>query len=1122
MSKNQPVSAQSIDWSSRIASVLDVHSLEAIDQELESLGLGARKWRIAVAVRKRALMGIVQAHPVLAPLTPFQGRSNSAFAKDFGIPAVDGRRLHAYRLDQQHFANLEHRLATRKSYDAIGEAYNPAFFVLWASEWFRRSYRGGMRRWEDITNALGLPPPGPAEQNMLRKVTRQGLRQWDRPIYSSGMNHFLATLAREGGFPACAVADGGQGWAKAVLETIVRQLMGAPEAGEDEALEFAKSQAAKFPGVFSDAEFIMLCADLALAIVQLRREFEPLAQAAGIPLAAWLGLNAQDWRERLPLSTGDTDADALVETLISVQPLTGAHVGVDRLLVRDGNFAPWCEAVRIGLEGEVSGGMMASVDAAFGRLRAFAAGPMARYLPGELALFDPPGLGETTWLARSGRHARGILPLPFECPVQFDLRAGERPVARIDIPGGKPRRGQLLVAARDDAGERSLHVLRILGSGSGSYRSTELYIIVPQDWAVLPVDQGTAIRLDVGVGDKAIWHVSGGARLVDPYNDSYQVLCGQATDQTARIHLIGNSPVWAETKAAVDLFIGSPQVTRERAGDLVMRQVGLRNWRPTPRALSVGHYEIGWRKDGIMLDRRRIAVLPQTAEVRTVHLGTGVEFCISGFDDVRILPSADAPVRPTSDGDRWLPRAQSAGVYRFDAMIEWPDGAVIPVSIAYPGEACIARWDGRTLGHRTQVTLDDMRDLVAIDRGDMQLMASLRDIGGSVRADMLWSFSREMPMSAVVDDIASLLLPASLDAEVVLDMNDSINTNWIVRKFPLELHPEGTGFVASKGVVAEGVELCGRSIADPARETSFGYYTLLSDANHRPATLPEATAGDWLVFLRHGDCVLTRPKYFSDGNQRMEPVGSLGHAMAQPFGLQQDQSLRAFLAAAATDDEEGSAALNALIELTATLRGLPPETFNVYKHLHHFPSVLARMAFHASEAQRDAIVGLSLALPFAWFAIPLTCWQDAQQSAGRAAMNKLSMLTDAPRYAVEIIQTTKQALIDRLPLLRPLLGTETPVSLEEAAQAFLRRARDRIPRQAGDRYRARLGDHLPAYFLRFDATVLDALDAPCAAALAVEGLWTPDSDDIRHLKLAARSYPTWFSQAFAASVKERI
>ncbi|MFN3475921.1 MAG: hypothetical protein ACK4ZW_17935 [Blastomonas sp.] len=243
MSKNQMVNGHPIDWSGRIASALDVHALEAIDHELQAMGLDARKWRIAVAVRKRALMGLLTVTPKPSPVTPINPPISTAFAEAFGIPAVDGRRLHAYRIGHRHFESLQQHLAARKSYDVLAQGHRPGLFVLWASEWFRRSHSGGLRCWEDLTNVLGLPAPSHAEQTALRAVTGKGLKQWGRPIYSSGMNYFLATLAREGGFPAFAVADGGQGWAKTVLETIVGQLMGVSSAGEDVALEYANTKA---------------------------------------------------------------------------------------------------------------------------------------------------------------------------------------------------------------------------------------------------------------------------------------------------------------------------------------------------------------------------------------------------------------------------------------------------------------------------------------------------------------------------------------------------------------------------------------------------------------------------------------------------------------------------------------------------------------------------------------------------------------------------------------------------------------------------------------------------------------------------------------------------------------
>ena len=45
-------------------------------------------------------------------------------------------------------------------------------------------------------------------------------------------------------------------------------------------------------------------------------------------------------------------------------------------------------------------------------------------------------------------------------------------------------------------------------------------------------------------------------------------------------------------------------------------------------------------------------------------------------------------------------------------------------------------------------------------------LAHLRDPKSSIRAEMSWSFSREMPMSAIASDIASVLLPTSIDAVV--------------------------------------------------------------------------------------------------------------------------------------------------------------------------------------------------------------------------------------------------------------------------------------------------------------------------------------------------------------------
>jgi hypothetical protein len=1109
-------------WRARIANAVSLEELEQIDRELAALGPEMRKRRMAVAMRKLAFKG--KTHTPHSSSESLTGTSahrapSTAFAKAYCLPAPDGRRLHAYRLDAKRFLTLQGDLTKHRNYTGLDSGYVPGLFALWASEWFRRSYQGGVRCWESLTDALGLPKPGQVEQVLLRDITRSGLKLWGRTIYTDSNNQYLATLAREGGFPAYAVAGGAQGWAKAVLEAIVQRLMGAPSAGEAEALALAQDQSGNLPGVFNDQEFIQLCADLAMAIVKVRRDYEPAAHAAGLPLASWLKLNQPDWQEGLPISTGEAEADKLIESLIHVEAIKGSIVSVERFLQRDPSNDRWQEAVRLGLDGEIAATNMATVDTSHGRLRAFAAGAMARFLPGELGLFDPPGMDAKTWSARSSLDSRSIRPLPFSCPVQIDLRSGGRLIAQVDLPGGKPRRGQLLICVLEDGTPDKPTALRVIGSGSGSYRQPELFLQAPANWAVVATDNGSATDLGAGVGSTKIWKVEGGARLIDPTNDTYRILCGQSKDQSGRIELIGNHPHWAALHGDIDLFVGAPHVSKTGIGELLIRQLGNALWKPTPSALPIGHYELALRQDGIMVDRRRIAVLPAGADIKTVFRNNSAEFEITGFVGVSVMPADVAPVQPSAQGDRWLAKPGAKMAHNFSAKITWPGAQSLAVTIAYPGEASIATWDGRILPHRHVLTIDDLADLVAVDDGDTVLLGDLRDPARRTRSGMAWSFSREMPMSAIASDIASMLLPASIDAEVVLDMNNGINTNWHVRHFPMTLRKEGAGFVSSQAIVDDEVELCGRALHDPSNEQAFGPYSLLSDRNHRPISPPDHLRGDWLIYLRRRQRVLTRPQYLRAAPSEELPVGVLASAMAAPFGSALDRALTDFLSLAASDDPPSITALQELLALVESLKGLPPVTFNILTRLPEFPAVLTRMAFFAQPAQRDAILGLSLALPFAWFAIEKRHWMTAEQAFGRASMELFQELgADAPRFALQRIEMAKKAIVERLPTLAPVLGSCETVPIDQAAQAFMRHAVQQILPSDGTRYRSRLGNALPAYFQRFNQQHFDALDAPCAAALAVKGVWCPEADDIHHMKLIARTFPTWFAEAYAVSL----
>lgn len=368
-------------WSLRISEATSDADLIAIDNALQAISTAwAGPLRFAAGARRAALK-----RSAARPTASSSSAAENGFAAGYGLPAPDGRRLYRYRLTNEAFERLSRDLASLGDVSALDRRSTPALFVLWASEWFRRCYRGGGHRWADLTAALEIRE----DQAMLRAVTQKGLALWKRDVTRSGlMREFLGSLAREGGFPAAAVEEGGRGWAQDVLKAIVAPLLAEPAAGEDRALELARAQRSRLPQLFGDDEFLALCADLALAIVQLRREAEAPAAAAGVPLLAWLELHRSGWQDRLPLATGGRAADALLNGLLSVQAVTGGTVGIERLLVLGEGC--WREAARLTLDGTIDGAAMRAVDREVGRLRAFAAGEMARSLPGELAMIDPP------------------------------------------------------------------------------------------------------------------------------------------------------------------------------------------------------------------------------------------------------------------------------------------------------------------------------------------------------------------------------------------------------------------------------------------------------------------------------------------------------------------------------------------------------------------------------------------------------------------------------------------------------------------------------------------------------------------------------------------------------------
>ena len=218
-----------------------------------------------------------------------------------------------------------------------------AGFVLFAAEWFRRDYRGGVRGWDSLIHALGTH----MSQAACRNMTGLGTAFWGRAVRIYGYDHmYLLTLAVEGGFPARLLEAAELGWLPAHLRGIISRLMAQSAPTENLALIHARAAREGAPRLFRSDDFDALCAELSFAAVRLRQE-AMLGAPDGVGASAWLDATRPGWRDELPISLESQAARALIDDLLSLKPdqATAGDIDCLRLLVR--SDAGWRPALRL-------------------------------------------------------------------------------------------------------------------------------------------------------------------------------------------------------------------------------------------------------------------------------------------------------------------------------------------------------------------------------------------------------------------------------------------------------------------------------------------------------------------------------------------------------------------------------------------------------------------------------------------------------------------------------------------------------------------------------------------------------------------------------------------------------
>jgi hypothetical protein len=687
------------------------------------------------------------------------------------------------------------------------------------------------------------------------------------------------------------------------------------------------------------------------------------------------------------------------------------------------------------------------------------------------------------------------------------------------------------VEAEDDDGPIELTAL---GSGSGSYRAESVYIHVPHDWTLEPGGESETIEyLSNGLEGNCLWRVKGGAIVITPAGDKYRILTGQTADRRDRLVLVGEAPKYLRPcDPKIELFSGCPSVrVREgsvekaaRHDELFVRPAGA-VWTPAVLPLPAGLYDIGWkhRQTGHLRDRRRIGIVPSKLNIGMRGARHRVDYTISGWTGLSI-----EGIQAGIDG-RWS-FPVSSNTSRFaKCRLKWDDGSEASAELPVPHQAGFARWGGGFLPPNSIFTLADAPDIVACSDVPVTLMARLRDrdrrpVEG---AELRWVVDDELPVSAIRDDLASLLLPCGdIDAEVELGFNDGIEDYWHVRLFDGALEIERGRVVASKGVLDRDARLVGRALSNPVEELDLGAFSLQDTLNHRPLELPNYLYGPWLIYLRTADAIITRPTLVHEKAMQVLPTGPLAKAMCLDSVTDREEALDGLCKLVLEGGEEAYEVIRAIIALVCSLRGLPPASFDILKRAASFPGVAARLALFSTDSEKPEILGLSDGLPFAWYTIPKPFWEDAAAAYIEFYRPKLEPVYGAGTVpeVLKLVAASARTAAEIQPLLALLLDLACPsLSILEVAQGFIRRSADKVTDlHSASIFRDRYAGDLPDCFSRFEPRYLGVLDAPSAAALAAHGRITHNATELRRIKAVERGNPLYFTEAFSAWYQEKL
>ena len=1074
-----------------------------------------------------------------------------ALLRQFGLDAPDGRPLHRYRLGADGYDQLTALLRQRAARLSNGNMSDAALLVLWASAWFRREYGGGIRKYRELGAAIGAT----LEEREWPPLIEYGLKWWKRPVVKRASGrHWLLTIAVEGGFPV-RVLQAGEGWLSRYLNEVVGRLLGITEEPSlDDAFAMADAAKEELRDTYRQEAFIALAADLALAIVKLRRIAE-IAEAAGPNLApsAVLDQVHPGWRDELPITTDTDAARALVDGMLAAKKIArGLSGGAGCVRVLRRGVKGWSTGLRLSLGGELKADALAGLAMRGTRLGVHPYGVLARALGEELAFLDPPGEDGDSWRLRPLTRRTELDDVPLEARIEVLIQSPNGAARAMPWPGGGPERSDVITFEIDAEDAGGPAVLVLAAQGSASLRAERVVVTAPADWSVRwenEAAEGVPESIGTTRDGRRLWLIDKSV-LVKSTDGGllYRVETGVDEELHDRIGLDGRSPQGFDSADDLSLFADPPTVhcyrgrtsTKPADNEVLWRRARDDPWHELARSrFPVGVIDIMWRDalTGFVRDRVRAAIVPQSARVVRERDGEGWRYSFQGFGELMISPEPATGLNVEQHpGNVFALSFRSNPLRRVTFVLRIPNSTrTIRIALPFPLRDGIAHWNGKIVPPGSEITPAELAELVAFGEGKLTLCCELKNTERGYPAHYTLG-ERELGLRPLADRVRSDLASAGIDAWVALSIGDGAPP-WRIKLFDREIRcTDGAASIVKLGLEQEPLVLTGRSVATPCEEHGLAEIGLEDALNQRSIPLPVSMTGAWWVYLRSDRAVRSRPSIVPCAG----PTTPVGNGLAATVVIADPSARRNAIVErlnAISADADGAAEdINWLNRLIGSLNGVPASTFDVLAALPDAPVVLARLLLAADDAAHGDIWRLEAELPFLWAAQPLEAWSAAANALGRSVIEPLLAVGWELSRAAPMGKQVIDSSVVRTGNLDPVIGAVLAAAgllpkpslvppIRDAAQGYVRRTFDRgdmaigLPKQTSLFRTPELDPLLPSLFkTTFDLMHLEALDAPIAAAVAAKAGIKLTRTQLRRCKQAMVADPVYFVESITATL----